>query len=238
MEFNLMTDLKILSGGAAQGLVERLAPAFKAMSGMDVSGEFGAVGAMAAKLREGTPADLVILSRAIVDQLAGQGLVTPGTVTDIGRVETAVAVRASDTRVTIDTADGLRAALLAADEIFSPDTQTATAGIHFARVLADLGIAEQVTGRLRIFPNGMTAMRHLSLSSAARAIGCTQVTEILGTSGVTLIGPLPPGHGLATIYTAGITAAAPAAQAARQLIEVLTDPQHGALRQSIGFAAV
>lgn len=196
-----MTDLKILSGGAAQGLVERLAPAFKAASGMDVSGEFGAVGAMAAKLREGTPADLVILSRAVVDELAGQGLVVKSTEVDIGRVETAMAVRVGDPAITIGTADDLRAALLAADEIFTPDTQAATAGIHFAKVLAELGIADQVARRLKMFPNGMTAMRHLSVSAARRAIGCTQVTEILNTSGVKLAGALPQGYDLATGQT-------------------------------------
>ena len=230
-----MNDLKILSGGAAQGLMERLAPAFKALSGLDVSGEFGAVGAMAAKLREGAPTDLVILSRAIVDELAGQGLVVKSTATDIGRVETAVAVRVGDATIAVATADDLRAALLAAEEIFTPDTRTATAGIHFAKVLAELGIAEQVTRRLKMFPNGMTAMRHLSVSSARRAIGCTQVTEILNTSGVTLIGPLPRGYDLATVYTAAITTGASAAGAARQLIDVLIDPQHRALRASIGF---
>ena len=233
-----MTDLKILSGGAAQGFVERLAPAFKALSGMEVSGEFGAVGAMAAKLRAGMPADIVILSKAIVDELAGQGLVVKNTAADIGRVETAIAVRTGDASVSVGTADDLRAALLAADEIFTPDTKAATAGIHFAKVLAELGIADQVTGRLRMFPNGMTAMRHLSESSARHPVGCTQVTEILNTSGVTLVGPLPRGYDLATIYTAAVTSNASAAGAARQLIGMLTDPQHGALRQSIGFAAV
>lgn len=233
-----MTDLKILSGGAAQGLVEQLAPAFKALSAMDVSGEFGAVGAMAAKLREGITADLVILSRAIVDELAGQDLVVKSTTADIGRVETAVAVRVGDPTIAVATADDLRTALLAADEIFIPDTRTATAGIHFAKVLAELGIADQVTRRLKMFPNGMTAMRHLSVSSARRAIGCTQITEILNTSGVKLVGPLPRGCDLATVYTAAITTGAPAAGAAQQLINVLIDPRHGALRQSIGFGAV
>ena len=46
-----MTRLNILSGGAAQGLVGSLAPAFKAQTGLDIAGEFGAVGAMADKLR-------------------------------------------------------------------------------------------------------------------------------------------------------------------------------------------
>src|SRR4029078_2117766 len=90
-----MDSLKILSGGAAQGLVERLAPAFKTLSGADVTGEFGAVGAMAAKLRSGTPGDLVILSETVIEELARQGFLTDGT-WGIGRVETAVAIRSGD----------------------------------------------------------------------------------------------------------------------------------------------
>ena len=59
-----MSALNILSGGAAQGLVASLAPEFKAQTGLDIAGEFGAVGVMADKLRKGTPADIVILTAA------------------------------------------------------------------------------------------------------------------------------------------------------------------------------
>ena len=48
-----MSSLNILSGGAAQGLVGSLSSAFKAQTGLDIAGEFGAVGAMAEKLRGG-----------------------------------------------------------------------------------------------------------------------------------------------------------------------------------------
>jgi len=44
-----MSTLSIRSGGAAQGLVASLTPIFKAQTGFDISGEFGAVGAMADK---------------------------------------------------------------------------------------------------------------------------------------------------------------------------------------------
>jgi hypothetical protein len=60
-----MTDLNILSGGAAQGLVASLAPKLKALTGFGIEGEFGAVGAMADKLRAGTPADILILTAAL-----------------------------------------------------------------------------------------------------------------------------------------------------------------------------
>ena len=45
-----MTTLNILSGGAAQGLVGSLAAKLKEKTGLDIGGDFGAVGAMADKL--------------------------------------------------------------------------------------------------------------------------------------------------------------------------------------------
>jgi molybdate transport system substrate-binding protein len=89
-----MSALKILSGGAAQGLVASVAAKFKAMTGLDIEGEFGAVGVMAGKLRAGTQADIVVLTGAMIADLARENLVVGASAADIGLVETAVAVRA------------------------------------------------------------------------------------------------------------------------------------------------
>ena len=175
------------------------------MTGFDIAGEFGAVGAMAEKLRKGTPADIVILTAKIIADLAGENLVRKASISDVGLVETALAVRAGDPKVAVTDAATLRAAFLAADAIFVPDTKASTAGIHVAKVLQQLGIAEDVAARLKIYPNGATAMRHLAESDAVRPIGCTQSTEIISTPGVVLSGSLPPGCELATMYTAAVS---------------------------------
>ena len=198
----MSTKLVVLSGGAAQGLVGALAPRFKAETGCDIDATFGAVGAMRERLLAGAPADLLILTRGLIDELTGQGHVAPGSAVDIGTVATAIAVRSGDPAPAVGDPAEVRAALLAADEICLPDPRQATAGIHFAGVLDRLGIAAEVAPRLRPFPNGMTAMRALAASTAARPIGCTQVTEIVATPGVTLVAPLPDPLGLATVYTA------------------------------------
>src|SRR3984893_4346333 len=113
-----MTTLNILSGGAAQGLVASLAPRFKAETGLEIAGEVGAVGAMAEKLRNGTRADLVILTAALLAKLAEEQLVVPSSIRDVGLVETALAVRTGDPKVSVRDAAGLRDALVAADAIF------------------------------------------------------------------------------------------------------------------------
>ncbi len=233
-----MTGLRILSGGAAQGLVASLSAKFKQQTGLDIAGEYGAVGAMARNLRDGMAADLVILTAALIADLARENFVTPASIVDIGRVETALAVRARDPLVSVHDAASLREALLQADEIFVPDTSASTAGIHVAKVLRQLGVAEDVAARLKIHPNGATAMRHLAKSGAKRPIGCTQSTEILNTKGVKLSGSLPRGCELSTLYTAAVTATGVHAQQAQVLIDLLAAPEQGELRTRAGFLVV
>jgi molybdate transport system substrate-binding protein len=227
-----MKTLRLLSGGAAHGLVEQVRPSFESRTGCTIDGTFSAVGAMRDKLLAGEPADVMILSRALIDELASSGHVVPSTVTDVAKVATAIAVRKGDPLPDVGTADALRAALAQADAIHFPDPAQATAGIHFAGVIKKLGLADQVAGRVKLGPNGATAMRALAASTDRRPIGCTQETEIRATPGVALAGPLPPGCDLVTIYTAAITALSQAPVEAAALLAALVKitRKHGGRR--------
>ena len=233
-----MTTLNILSGGAAQGLVGSLAAKFRERTGLAITGEFGAVGAMADKLRGGTPADILILTSAMIATLTREGLVTENSIADVGRVETALAVREADPLVSASNAASLRSVFLAADAIFVPDTKASTAGIHVAKVLGQLGIADEVANRLKIYPNGATAMRHMAESDARRPIGCTQATEIIATQGIQLSGALPKGCDLATVYTAAVTKKAAHAREAQVLIDLLISADERPLRECAGFLPI
>lgn len=228
-------QLNILSGGAAQSVVNALASDFRSATGYELACTFSAVGAMKAKLLAGAPANLVILTQAVLAELAASGKVLPDSCADLGQVRTGVAVRAGDPLPDIASADALRSALLAAEGIYFPDPLKATAGIHFARVLDTLGIRGEVETRLRPYPNGNTAMRELAQARGARLIGCTQVTEIKSTPGVVLVGMLPREFELATVYSAGVCANAAAPAAARRFIELLTGDASRTLRTKAGF---
>src|SRR3954447_10315919 len=118
-----MTSLNMLSGGAAQGLVASLASQFKEATGFDIAGEFGAVGLMADKLRKGAPADIVILTAALLAKLAEEKLIVAAKISDVGLGETAVAVRPGHPLAAVKDADDLRRALLESDAIYVPDTK-------------------------------------------------------------------------------------------------------------------
>lgn len=227
--------LHLISGGAAHGLVAALADEYRAATGCEIAGEFGAVGAMKDKLIAGAPADLVILTAESIADLEAKGHVTPGSAVDIGSVHAGIATRTGDALPAIRDAASLRAALRAADAIYFPDPARATAGIHFQKVMRQLGIADELAAHVRTFPNGAAAMTALAAQHGGRPIGCTQVTEILGTPGVLLAGHLPHEFELVTVYTAAVATNAAHPTEARRLANMLAGAPTLAHRENAGF---
>ena len=223
--------IRLVSAGAAQAIVHAVARE----AGVAIEGTFGAVGAMLEKLDAGEPCDVVILTRAQVEELAARGRVRPESVADLGTVATAIGVRAADPAPDVSGEAGLRAALLAADAIYFPDPARATAGIHFAKVVDALGIREQVAPRVRNFPNGATSMREMA-AAGGHPIGCTQATEILATPGIRLVAPLPRGFDLETTYTAAVNAVAADPPGAAAFVARLTGAASRPQRAAAGFA--
>jgi molybdate transport system substrate-binding protein len=229
--------LRVFGGGAVQGLVAAIAPSFEADLGCRIDGSFSAVGAMRDRVVAGETVDVVVLTRPLIDELARQGLVVADTVRDVGLVLTGLAVRAGDTVPAIEDTDSLAAALTSMDAVYTADPARATAGIHFAKVVAELGLTETLSSRLRAFATGTVAMRELAHAQGGRCIGCTQITEILATPGVELVGPLPRQFELATVYTAAAASGSAVADLARTLIATLASDATRGLRQELGFTA-
>jgi molybdate transport system substrate-binding protein len=233
--------LHLLCAGAAQGLVEALRAPWLADTGAALQGRFGAVGAMKEALQAGEPCDVMVVTAAMIDALAGEGRLRGETRAALGRVRTGIARpggAAGRPLPDVSTPEALAAALRAADAIHFPDPLRATAGIHFARVLRDLGIHDELQARFRTWPNGATAMRELAAAGripGARPIGCTQVTEILYTEGVELVGALPPRFELATVYAAALSVHASEPDLGLRFIAQLSGPASQALRKAGGF---
>lgn len=227
--------MKLLCAGAAQGLIKTLQDAFLEATGAGIDARFGAVGAMKDLLLADEPCDVLIVTAPLVASLQAAGHLVAGTDAALGRVRTGVAVREGTPAPDTGTADGLKAALVAAPAIYFPDAQRSTAGAHFASVLDRLGIAEAVAGRLRMYPNGATAMRELAADPSPGAIGCTQITEIKYTPGTLLVGALPADFELATVYAGAVATRAAQPELARRFIEFITGPQTRQLRAQGGF---
>jgi len=228
--------LPLFSGGAAQAVVTGLQPAFESAHGCTLAPTFGAVGAMRDKLLAGEPCDLLVLSASLIEELTAQGHVVPGSARDLGPVATGVAVLEGAPAVDVSDAAALRQTLLAARGLYVPDLRKSSAGIHIAGMLQALGLTGSLADRLHEYPNGATAMREMAAAGGDGLVGCTQVTEIMYTPGVRLVGELPAAHALRTVYTAAVCTAAQSPEVAAQLADLLAGPDSLALRRSSGFA--
>jgi molybdate transport system substrate-binding protein len=226
--------LHIISAGAAMGLARQV---LGEQVSIHVGVNFGAVRTMYDYFATGVPCDLLLLTRAQMEELDAAGCLVPGSIADVGHVKTGIAVRKGASDPLITDAASLKATLLAASGLYCPDMKQSTAGLHVAGMLAKLGIADAMHGKVSEHPNGATAMRMLDASNDDQTLGCTQVTEILYTPSVRLVGLLPKEFELSTVYSIAIPLRSTEPQAAQIAIEQLCGTATQAARVAAGFDA-
>lgn len=227
--------LHLLSGGAAYGLVSGVQKTFEATHNCQIIGEYGAVGLMKDKLLQGAACDLVILSEKLVHDLANNSHVSAQSVTHLGIVSTGIAVKHDAPAIDAGSIDSFRRVLLEARKIFVPHMAKSTAGQHMKTVFERLGIYPEIAEKCQEHPNGATAMKAMAADPENGLIGCTQETEILYTPGVRLIGGLPSGCELDTVYTAAIPVKAAHPELAKALINTLSNTDIQEFKLKSGF---
>ena len=232
-----MSVLHVLSAGAAKAIVLALADSSGLTEHVRVAARFDAAGTIRGELLRGDPCDVVILPASMLAELAADGRVHADSVASLGSVPTGIAVPAGEPHPPIGDRGELRASLARASSLFCPDTERATAGIHFLRVLRALDLYDAVASRVRGYPNGATAMAAMAADAAAHrgALGCTQVTEILYTQGVEVVGHLPAPFELTTVYAAAVATGVANERPGRAFIARLTGNDMRASRAASGF---
>lgn len=231
----MRTTLDLLCAGAAQGLVTALAGLTHDRLGLLTTGRFGAVGAMREAFNAGEPCDVFVSTRSMIEAMIAEGLLASAGSAALGAVHTGVGVPQRAARPAVGTPEELAAALEAATSIWLPDMFKSTAGQHVAKVLEALGIRGRIEERIRMFPNGATAMREMVASGDAGAIGITQASEILFTQGTLLVDALPSQFELSTVYSAAVSAQSQRPELARGFIELLVSAEQDDLARRCGF---
>jgi|SRR5690348_6816554 len=227
--------LRLLSAGAAQGVVSALAPTFENEMRCELRASFMPVGALREKFLAGEACDVVVSTETMLERFGLDSRVDRATISRLGTVHTSIAVRAGEPLPGIDSRDRLSAALSAAPRIYFPDPERATAGIHFVKVLRELGLYEKLAPRLAAHANGAAAMAALATADETGCLGCTQATEIRFTDGVMLVGPLPAPYDLGTTYAAAASASTRDPALARRLVALLAGSDAASLRSAAGF---
>jgi molybdate transport system substrate-binding protein len=226
------SDLTIYSGGAVKsGLTDAIA-AYERARKKTVFVEYHPMGPLTKMLGEGARPDIVVLTREVVDEVAGKGLIARDTLTEVGRVGMGVAVHASAPAPDISTPEAFKRALLAAKSIVYIDPARGTSGKHFAEVLKKLGIAEAVNAKATLGSGGYVVE---PVGRGQIELGVHQITEILPVPGVKLAGPLPAALQKETVYLGALTPATPRADEAKAFLAFLRAPETRKLFAARGF---
>jgi molybdate transport system substrate-binding protein len=218
-----VAEIKVLSAGAVQSMVEALGREFERASGTTLNLIFNTAGSLRDRVKSGEAADLVILSESIIASLDKSGMFVPGSIINLGRAVTGAAVREGAPVPDISTPAAFKQALLKAKTVAYTDPKAGgSGGIMFAAMLERLGIADEVNKKAVLGKRGSEVAR--SIAEGRAEIGTTFISEVLPVKGVKVIGPLPGDLHTANTYTAAIPAGSASHAAATALLRALTDP--------------
>ncbi|PSC05603.1 hypothetical protein SLNSH_08485 [Alsobacter soli] len=226
-------EVVLVGTGAVRHTLEKLAQDFKTRTGHDLRGTYGTAGVVTRRIEAGEPADIVASSRASIAALGNGGKIV-GEPRDLGHVRMAVAVRKGAAKPDVSTTEALKAALVAAPSVSYGDPKAgATTGIHFAKVLEQMGVAEAVNAKANLQKDGLDVMREVAEGRAV--LGVTQASEVLAVPGVEIAGFLPQAQQLVSTYTAALTPAGRSNPAAQEFLEYATGPDGKAAFRAAGF---
>jgi molybdate transport system substrate-binding protein len=186
-----------------------------AARGLPFRAHYESTKAIMARLATGERADLALLLSGTVEELTAAGTLIPGSRRDLARSGVAIAVKAGAPKPDISTVEALKRTLLAAPSIAY--TKSGASGIHFAAVIDQLGIADQIRPKAKV-QDGLVG--ELAARGEA-AMAVQQMSELLPVAGIEIIGPLPDAVQKMSVFSAGIFVGCERPEAARALISFL-----------------
>src|SRR6201985_781817 len=211
--------VRVLSTLALKGAVGHLAGRFEADTQLRIDADFAPTIGLLERLRGGEGADVLILTKEALEDLAAKGTVVPESCADLARSYVGIAVKAGAPHPDISTEPALRTTLLGARCVAY--SRIGASGIFFAQLIEQMGIAPEVNSRALVVPSGFTAER---LVSDEVDIAIQQLSELKLIAGVDVIGPLPLHLQTPGLFSGGRVAAPEHAVQADALLKYLASP--------------
>ncbi len=151
----------------------------------------------------------------------------------LARSGISVAVRKGASKPDISTPEALKRALLAAKSIsYTPPAGGGASGIHLAKVLDRLGIADEMKSKT-VFPK--TVEVGAAIASGEAEIGVQQTQELVSVAGIEVIGPLPGDLQATIVLAAAVMASSNDAAASKAPVDFLRTPEAAVVLRAKGM---
>jgi molybdate transport system substrate-binding protein len=185
----------------------------------------------AKRVRAGEPLDVVVLAREVIDDLIGAARIVQGSRVDVAVSAIGVAVRSGTPHPDISSADGVRAAVLAARRI---GYSTGPSGQYLARLFASWDPDGRLKDRITVAPVGVPVGSLVARGDIDLAF--QQLSE-LGGDGIDVVGQLPPDIQMMTTFSGGVARASAQPDAARALLAFMASPALTPIKREHGMDA-
>lgn len=225
-----MNTLTLHSTLAVMGALPAIGEAYRAATGSVLQTEFGPTVAILQTLRAGAAGDVAILTAGGIDEMIRDGLMVPGSRTDVALSFVGVAVKAGARKPDIGSVEAFKRTLLAARSIAY--SRIGASGIYFAGLIERLGIAEAVNAKATIVATGFTAEQ---LVNDSVELAIQQISELKVVPGIEVVGPLPAEIQSVGTFSAGLLTASTQPDAARDFLRFLTSPTIGPVLRDWGL---
>jgi molybdate transport system substrate-binding protein len=186
---------------------------------------------IAAQLRRGVHADVVILAREGLNELIEEGRIVNGTEVDLARVPLGAAVRAGTPKPDLGTVEAFKRALLDARLI----VVASTSGIYLTtEIFPRLGIADKIS--VKVVSRSAEATSMVAAGDADIAV--LPVSAFTSVPGIEFAGRVPNEAQLVLVFTAATVSGSNQPAAAKRLIEFLASERTSAAIEKSGMEPV
>src|SRR5262245_26887770 len=230
-------EIKLMSSGGMKVMLTDLISSFERATGDKVTATYGAPGVIKDRIAAGEAVDVLVFPTLGLDDLVKQGKIVADSRFVLARSGMGVAVRAGAAKPDISTPEALKRTLLAAKSIVYTDPALRSpSGVHFAKVLERLGIADDMKAKSKLHDG--TSFNAEFVAKGEIEIAIQQISEILPVQGVELAGPLPGDLQLTTVYAIGIGTIAKEPMVAKDFVKFLLSPASVAVIKARGMEPV
>ena len=230
-------EIKVLAALGVKDVVDDLGPKFERASGHKLAIKLATLGQVVKMVQDGETADVVIIPRQGIDGIVKDGKATAANVTVIARSSVGVIFRKGAPKPDISTPEALKRTLLAAKSITYVDPKDGgVSGIHFAKVLDLLGIANEM--KPKTIYSKVGADTGVVVASGKAELGVNQWQVVMSVPGIENAGPLPGDLQSTVVFASAIMAGAKDAAASKALVDFLRTPAAAAVIKAKGMEPV
>lgn len=221
-------EIKLLGAVGVRQIMLDLGPKFERATGHKLVSAFDSTGLIVRRLVAGEEFDVVMINRTGIDSLAKSGKVIAESTTDVARSVAAAAVRNGAPKPDVSTVESFKRALLEAKSIARPSPAVGgSSGDHIVKVLARLGIADEVNAKSLIneHPEDISAAPGYMVANGRADLALHQLQELMAVPGIEIVGPFPGELQGQFMFSVALTTGTKQEGIGRKLIEFLHTPE-------------